>query len=148
MLFKLLLVLHLLGSSIWVGGHLVMAVRVLPKALKQRDPAIIAGFEAVFEKIGIPALLLQIATGIGLAYQFTINLFDVFDFEAGPHAMIALKLILLLATLIIAAHARIRLIGKLTETNLSFLAWHIRMITVLAVAMLVFGAGVRLGGWW
>src|SRR5512135_542903 len=105
MVNKLLLVLHLLGSSIWVGGHLVMAIRVLPKALKQRDPAIIAGFEAVFEKIGIPALLLQIATGIGLAYQFTINLFDVFDFEAGPHAMIALKLILLLATLVIAAHA-------------------------------------------
>jgi putative copper export protein len=147
MLFKLLLVLHLLGSSVWVGGHLVLALMVLPKALKQRDPLVVANFEAIFEKIGIPALLLQIASGIWLAYSYTRNLFDVFDFAEGPHSMIALKLILLVLTVIIAAHARIRLIGKLTETNLTFLAWHIGIITVLAITMLVLGAGVRTGGW-
>ncbi|MBS1902308.1 MAG: CopD family protein [Bacteroidetes bacterium] len=148
MLFKLLLVLHLVGASVWVGGHLVLALMVLPKALKKRDHTIVANFEAIFEHIGVPALLLQIATGIWMAYNYTENLFDVFDFAPGPHAMIALKLILLLVTVVIAVHARIRLITRLEERNLNFLAAHIITITLLGVSMLVFGAGVRLGGWW
>ena len=45
----------------------MLALTVLPRALKARDPAIIAEFEAGYEKLGIPALLIQILTGFGLA---------------------------------------------------------------------------------
>ncbi len=148
MLFKILLTLHLIGSSIWVGGHLILFIMFLPKALKQRDPSVVAVFEDRFEPIGIPALALQIATGIWLAYSYTTNLFDVFDFVGPQHSIIAIKLILLLLTVVIALHARLRVISNLTKENLSFLAWHITTVTVLAVTMLFLGAGIRVGGWW
>ena len=42
--------------------------------------------------------------------------------------------------------ARLRLIPNLTDANLSGLAWHIRAITALAIAFVVVGALIRLGG--
>ena len=38
MLFKLLVILHTLGTTVWTGGHVVLALTVLPQALKHRDP--------------------------------------------------------------------------------------------------------------
>jgi len=57
------------------------------------------------------------------------------------------KLPLLLATtLALALHARLRLIPRLTEATLDALAWQIRGITALAIAFVVVGALIRLGG--
>ncbi|MEV1968220.1 hypothetical protein ABZR56_17340, partial [Pseudomonas aeruginosa] len=42
--------------AIWVGGHLVLALGILPGALRRRDPQAIRAFEQVYERIGIPAL--------------------------------------------------------------------------------------------
>jgi hypothetical protein len=47
---------------------------------------------------------------------------------------------------VLALHARLRLIPSLTDENLSGLAWHIRGITALAIAFVVVGALIRLGG--
>ena len=44
--------------------------RILPKALKNQDPAIIDFFESSFKRIGIPALLLQVITGFYLVYYY------------------------------------------------------------------------------
>ncbi|WP_257791643.1 hypothetical protein [Solilutibacter oculi] len=38
--------LHLLGASVWVGGHLVLALGVLPGVLRQRDVAMLLAFES------------------------------------------------------------------------------------------------------
>ena len=45
MLFKILVVLHILGATVWTGGHLILAATVLPQALKHRDPDLIHQFE-------------------------------------------------------------------------------------------------------
>ena len=63
----LLVILHVLGATVWTGGHLVLALAVLPRVLRERAPAELLRFEAGFEKIGIPALLLQVASGLLLA---------------------------------------------------------------------------------
>jgi uncharacterized membrane protein len=63
----LLLTLHVLGVCVWAGGHLVLATTVLPRALARRDARILRAFEEPFERIGIPALIIQVATGIWLA---------------------------------------------------------------------------------
>ena len=51
------------------------------------------------------------------------------------------------ATILIAAHARIRLITRLKEENLGYLAAHIIVITLLSIAFLVLGTTLRMGGW-
>jgi len=43
MTYRLLVALHLLGAAVWVGGHLVLSISVLPRALRARDPGIIRG---------------------------------------------------------------------------------------------------------
>ena len=69
------------------------------------------------------------------------------DPEGNPIGMlVGVKLLLLAATAALALHARLRLIPNLTDDNLSGLAWHIRGITALAIAFVVVGALIRLGG--
>jgi hypothetical protein len=60
--------------------------------------------------------------------------------------LVGVKLLLLAGTAALAVHARLRLIPNLTDETLSGLAWHIRGITALAIAFVVMGALIRLGG--
>ena len=50
----ILLILHLVAATIWVGGHLVLAIGYLPKALKHNDFSYIGNFEKTYEPIGMP----------------------------------------------------------------------------------------------
>lgn len=45
-IYSWILLLHLLGASVWVGGHLVLALGVLPGVLRQRDVAMLLAFES------------------------------------------------------------------------------------------------------
>jgi len=137
------LILHLLGASVWVGGHLILLFGVLPGAIKAHDPSIILTFEKRYERVGIPALLLQVVTGLWLANRYVPGVLAAFDFSDRLHTIVAWKLILLGATVIIGAHARLRIIPQLSPERLPFMAVHVMLITTLAVAMLVFGAAVR-----
>ena len=50
-------------------GHLILSLVVLPKALRNHDLKDLMAFEEQFEKIGMPALVLQIITGLWMAYR-------------------------------------------------------------------------------
>lgn len=141
----LLLLFHLLGATVWTGGHLVLALAVLPRALSERDPSIVNAFEARFERIGLPALVVQVATGLVLAHRWLGGLGHVFD-DNGSARAVLVKLVLLAITVGLAAHARLRLIPRLTPDTLPKLAWHIRAVTVVAVLFVVVGATLRYGG--
>jgi putative copper export protein len=65
--YYVVLSVHILGATIWADGHLVLAVTILPNALRQQRAATVSEFEQRFERIGLPALGVQIATGLWLA---------------------------------------------------------------------------------
>lgn len=146
MLFKLLVILHMLGATVWTGGHLVLAVTVLPDALKKREPEQIHAFEEKFEGFGLFALLIQVITGLWLTWIYFPGLQTFFAFESYLSIYIAIKLGLLLGTLMLAIHARFFIIPKLTKETLNSLAYHIIGVTTLAVLFVVLGTGIRLGG--
>ncbi|REJ39863.1 MAG: copper resistance protein CopD [Microcystis flos-aquae TF09] len=146
MLFKILVILHTLGATVWAGGHLLLAVTVLPQALKNREPDRIRQFEQYFEGFGLSALLLQVITGLGLTWIYLPRFRDFWSFDSFLSVYIGIKLALLLLTLILALHSRFFLIPKLSEENLNVLALHIVAVTTLAVLFVIFGAGIRLGG--
>ncbi len=146
MLFKLLIILHTLGATVWTGGHLVLAVTVLPQALKSRDPQPIHQFEEHFEGFGLVALALQVMTGLWLTWIYFPGFANFWAFDSFLSTYIAIKLGLLLATLALAIHARFFIIPKLTQESLTSLAYHIVGVTTLAVAFVVVGAGIRVGG--
>jgi putative copper export protein len=137
-----LIVMHVLGAAVWTGGHIVLAVGFLPAALRERDPQIITGFESRFERIGIPALVIQVITGVLLAWPLLSNP----DEPIGAHVAgsLGVKLVLLLVTLALAAHARLRLIPRLRPDNLGTLAIHIVAVTVVAILFVVVGVAIRL----
>lgn len=142
----ILLILHLLAATVWIGGHLILSIGFLPKALKEKNPEIITNFEKSYEKIGLPALLILIVTGVFLSYRYGIAISNWFSFENGIETVVSVKLILLLLTLALAIHARIFIIPKLSPKSLPFMAAHIILITLVGLTMMVVGTFVRFGG--
>ena len=141
----LVITLHILGACIWTGGHLVLATTVLPKALARRDARILRAFEEPFERIGIPALVVQVLTGVWLASQFAPP-GRWLGFGNALEVRIGVKLLLLGLTVALALHARLRIIPRLDEANLRLLAAHIIVVTMLAVTLVVVGASFQTGG--
>lgn len=143
-MYASLLLLHLLAATVWTGGHLVLAVTVLPRALAARDPAILASFEQGFERIGIPALLIQVASGLWLA-SLQLPPARWFDLATAQSQLIVAKLTLLALTAAFALDARLRLIPRLDAATLPQMAWHIWPVTLFSVLFVLVGAGFRLG---
>jgi putative copper export protein len=127
MLFKLLVILHTLGATVWVGGHLVLAVTILPKALRSCDPDRIHQFEEHFEGFGLAALLIQVITGLWLTWIYFPGFQNFLSFDSYLSTYIGIKLLLLLGTLALAVHARFFIIPNLAKENLNSLAYHWRL---------------------
>ena len=144
--FALLVIVHGLAATVWTGGHLVLDLGVLPRALRQRSAALIRDSEETFEPLGLIALAIQVLTGLAMGWIYLPNFQGLFSPEHPIGMLVGVKLLLLAATAALALHARLRLIPTLRDDNLSGLAWHIRGITALAMAFVVVGALIRLGG--
>lgn len=145
-LYRLILTLHLLGATIWVGGHVVLAAVLLPQARAARDPGVLLGFESRFERVGMPALLVQIASGLWLA-QHWLPAGAWLDWGESPIArLISAKLGLLAATFALALNARFRVIPTLDAARLPLLAAHIHAVLALGVGFVVVGMLLRTGG--
>ena len=144
--FPLLVIVHALAATVWTGGHLVLDLGVLPKALRERSADRIRDFEQIFEPLGLAALALQVATGLWMGSILLPGFHGLFNPASPIGLLVGTKLLLLVTTAVLAVHARLRLIPNLTDANLSGLAWHIRGITALAIAFVVVGALIRLGG--
>ncbi len=69
--FWLILFFHVMGATIWTGGHLALSFVVLPRALKARDPKVLTDFENGFEKIGMPALFRNSRTLASVHFVFS-----------------------------------------------------------------------------
>ena len=144
--FPLLVIVHALAATVWTGGHLVLDLGVLPRALRAQSASQIRAFEEVFEPLGLTALAIQVLTGLWMGWIYLPGFRGLFN-PANPIGMlVGVKLLLLAGTAALAVHARLRLIPQLTDDNLSGLAWHIRGITALAIAFVVVGGLIRLGG--
>ena len=144
-MFGIILLLHLLGATVWTGGHLVLATAILPRALRERDPRAIHAFESRYERIGIPALIVQVTTGLWLAHRMVPVPTLWFDWNHSLGRLVAIKLGLLAITAALAIDARLRIIPKLGEHNLAALAWHIIPVTVVSVLFVVVGVSFRTG---
>lgn len=145
-MYQLLIVLHLLGASIWIGGHIVLSTVILPRALKLGDAAMVRDFESGFERIGLPALLVQAVTGVWLAYYWLPRVAVWFRFDTTLSRLIAIKLLLLAVTVALALHARLRLIPRLDGTRLRPLGYHIIAVTLVSILFLLAGVGIRTHG--
>lgn len=145
-LHHFLLIIHLISATIWVGGHLVLSIRYLPLALKQKEPAIILNYEKKFEALGMSSLLLLIITGIIMAYDFGVSFDSWFSFSSGIEKVVSVKLLLLLFTFLLALIAQFSIIPNLSKHNINKMAVLIISVTLIGVTMLILGSSIRYGG--
>ena len=141
----ILLIIHLISATVWVGGHLVLLLGFLPKALKHKNFDFISRFEKTYEPIGMPSLLLLVITGILMAYDLNAPLSSWFSFET----VVSLKIIGLLTTICFAISAQTRVLPKLAKGQIQKLpemAVHILCVTLIAVTLLILGSTIRNGG--
>jgi len=142
---KYVLLLHVLSATVWTGGHLVLALAVLPRVLKERSTAELLRFESAYEKIGMPALAIQVLTGLWLAYSLVPDFGSWFVADNAVSQLILLKLILLLLTVLVAVDARLRIIPRLSADSLPAMARRIGAVTLLSVLFVVVGVSFRTG---
>lgn len=136
---------HVLAAAVWTGGHLVLAITVLPSVLRDKDLDRLVQFENGYERIGIPALILQVITGIWLAYRLIPSVGMWFSFGDPLSITIFTKLALLLLTVLFALDARLRIIPNLNENNLKSLAYHIIPVTIISVIFVFMGVSFKAG---
>jgi putative copper export protein len=145
-MFTAIIVIHVLAATIWTGGHIVLATTVLPKILKTRDIDKLLDFEMGYEKVGMPALVIQIITGLYLAYSHLPEVGKWFSFSDHISTHIGIKLILLFCTFAFAINAKFRLIPNLEKgNNLTIFAGHIISVTILSILFVIVGLSFRLG---
>lgn len=140
-----ILILHLLGATVWTGGHLILTLVVLPKALSSRNIDGLMQFEQLFERVGMPALMLQIITGLWMAYQLLPNIAAWFKLDNDFSILISLKLLLLLMTVLVALHARFYRIPRLSIHTLKGFSINIILVTLFSVAFVIVGTLFRTG---
>lgn len=145
-MYQAVLILHLLGATLWTGGHILLSLTVLPEALRKHDPNILLAFEQRYERVGMSALLVQVISGFWLAHHWLPDAAAWWGFGNPVSAMISTKLLLLLATVLTALHARLRVIPRLDAQRLPFMALHVALVTLFSILFVIAGVGLRTGG--
>lgn len=144
-MYGTLLLLHILAATIWTGGHIVLSVVILPKVLREKSPEQLLSFESVYEKIGMPALIVQVITGLMLAHRLLPDVSQWFNLNNPVAHGILAKLLLLGLTFAFALDARFRVIPVLSKDNLVDMTWHIIPVTLLSVLFVFVGVSFRTG---
>ncbi|HEV2721362.1 MAG TPA: CopD family protein [Thermoanaerobaculia bacterium] len=144
--YPYILLVHVLGATIWTGGHLVLATRILPEVLRKRSASMLLDFEKRYELLGMSALAAQIATGLWLAQNLLP--FNLWLSLGNPYSrLILLKLSCLALTAAFAADAQLRVLPKLRDETVHKMVPHIVSVTILGILFVVAGVGFRTGGW-
>lgn len=143
-----LLVFHLLAAVIWVGGHLLLSIMILPGVLKRKDVDTLLDFEKRYEVIGLPALAVLVITGVWMAYLYGVTISKWFSFSNAIENVVSLKLLLLGCIVALALSAQFRVIPGLKkgEHRLLEMSCHIILVTTLSILMLILGSFIRYGG--
>ena len=143
---QIYLIIHLLAATIWVGGHLLLLLRYVPKAIKSKSLEELSAFRKNFEPVGMPSLFILIITGILMAYDYNITFEKWFLFENSIEKIVSIKLILLFISLTLAFITIKFVLPSINKISPFILYFIIFLVTTIAVIMLVLGSLVRIGG--
>ena len=144
-MYGYLILAHILGATVWTGGHIVLSLAVLPRVLKENSPERLLEFESAFERIGKPSMLVQIITGLLLAHRLLPDVYLWLDWSNPVSRVVGMKLMLLALTILLAADAKLRVLPKLSNKNLWDMAAHIIAVTLLSVLFVIVGVSFKTG---
>lgn len=142
-----LLFLHLLAASVWIGGHLVLALSHLPAAIRENRKEIVLNFQARFERVGMPSLIILVITGVAMAYDYNTGIDRWFSFANPVEWVVSLKLALLGVTLGLAILANKKILPHFKTTGkFAGVSALIITVTIIGIVMAFLGSSIRFGG--
>ncbi len=135
-LYPILQTLHVLFATIWVGGHITL-LTAYGMELRRGKVDALMHFEKRYERLGIPSLIGAALTGVAMLYV------GWGKWPMAAHVKMGLFVLLVL----IALHARLRLIPRLRKGDnvATALLLHIAAVTAISVAFVLLGAHIRFG---
>ena len=142
-MLKFSLIIHLLAACVWRGEHIVLVFAYLIPALKKKNLDEMLIFEDKYEKIGMPALLLLVVTGLYQAYVFVPDLNGWFDFSNHVSAHFSSKILMLFGIFAMALDVKLRLF-KMSKIPIYSFAGHVLVVTILSILMVITGLSIRL----
>ncbi|MCB1601350.1 MAG: hypothetical protein KDI66_15135 [Xanthomonadales bacterium] len=141
-----LLVLHLLAAAVWVGGYVFLVLGYAPEALRTRDPRGLIDAHARLQRVGLPALVVVIVSGLWLAWNWLPDSTLWFESSLPIANVILAKLGLLALTLLLLTYLRLRVLPTLMPARISRLALVLSLIALVGVAAAAIGPSFRYGG--
>jgi putative copper export protein len=146
--YKILVMAHILGAALWIGGRAVLVGVVIPRAKRTGDIERLQEFEKGIGRIGLAALVVQLVTGLWLTTHWLGGLGALLR-PTNPIAHMALTKIALLVALVgLAGYAHHRMLPRLEPRGLGAFTVHAWVVATLSVLLLVLGVGIRTGGLW
>ncbi|ARU04253.1 hypothetical protein CCO03_05790 [Comamonas serinivorans] len=127
------------------GGQLLLALAVLPRALRQRAPELVLAHEHGTGRVVWAALVALVASGVWMAQVLVPDAQRWLSLDGPLATAIAWKLGLLVLSVALALHQRSQL-SRLRADRLPGFAWQVAASSLLAVAMVVLGVAFRWGG--
>lgn len=140
-----LIILHLIAACVWVGVQAVLAFSILPQAVQERDGAGLYRISSLYSTVGLPALALEVMTGVLLAYLHLPDFGSWVDFGNPMGRLIGTKVILLGVLLVLGIDLRVRLFPKVSSKGLKILRWPVWLILLFSVLQVFVGASFRIG---
>jgi putative copper export protein len=141
-----LLVLHLLAAAVWVGGYVFLVLGYAPEALRTRDPRGLVDAHARLQRVGLPALMVVIVSGLWLAWNWLPDSTLWFESSLPIANVILAKLGLLALSLLLLTYLRLRVLTTLMPSRIPRLALVLSLIALAGVAAAAIGPSFRYGG--
>lgn len=140
-----LLVLHILGASIWIGGLLIFTLGVIPNAKKQNNGSLITNFEKSFHILGMVALTVQLLTGFRLAMIYLGGMKGLFDFSFHGAYLFVWKLSLILISMGLFVMFKKKALPAVAGGDFGKSSSMLWLLSLLALALMVLGLGFSRG---
>ncbi|MCA9286018.1 MAG: hypothetical protein KDA22_12415 [Phycisphaerales bacterium] len=148
MLYKLLVMLHVLGACIWIGGSIALVSIVLPPAMRERRAEPVVAFERRFGWLGLGALTAQLLTGTWLGLVHLGDLRTIFAEPKATTHLVLTKLVLALVVFGWGGYEYHIMALRLKADGLRRFNAHAWTTVALSVLLLVLGVAIRTGGLW
>ena len=141
MVYEALQLLHVLAATVWVGGHLIIALSYLPEAVRRGNIGIFLEFEKRYgAKLGVPSLLVAGITGLAMAHSYT-GWFSA----TWPIGIKIVLFAVIVLNMVIARRELHKSIGTSSNPSLMRLAVHIVIVTAASILLVIMGWTLRMG---
>lgn len=141
-----LLVLHLLAATVWVGAYVFLVLGYAPEAVRTRDPRGLIDAHARLQRVGLPALVAVIVSGLWLAWNWLPDTILWFDASLPIAIVILTKLGLLALTLLLLTYLHLRVLPTLVPERIPRLALVLLALALAGIAAAATGPSFRYGG--